>query len=541
MIIQALVFSLIAFGQASEENVNPPTISSPCHDYFDYLCAQPFAQNLTKKPYALSLSLEVEQQQEYNFNPGYGQRSVFEVVNLTLISSWIVEFRTFKNGVKWEEHKRKHQEFLGLNPEQQEKNLVETLEEIPIHTIANFYNQLSAGLELVKTIKGTGTKSHYFHPLFEKLRKKFIQNIERYSSFTPEQRAILIKQLEDTKVFFAVYDYNDPKKWLEAKKTYEREYFRLKEQVIPREMFTNFAEKIIRIAAVEPTVKLFHEYMNDFTEQFVFQAIFATPTPDCFNYQKELFISVLGRGVHIDDEVFTDTLYVMSHELSHSIYNLENPTFELETWQNEKQCVVDYITYLAETDNQKMPIEWRLDTYIYEDVANMNALRLSAQFSQDRKESDEEKRKRIEKTYSRFCFGEKNGIKSNHNPTGHSVNLAASQLPSFNELYNCQPTDRLYVSPEKLCKTMAITIDPKIYGIKNEEAFTTTTTTIAPTSPPALEITTPITEINPTENEKDNEIVIPNETNFNRTSENYSSSTTKISIFISLVLVFLFN
>ncbi|CAA88262.2 Peptidase_M13 domain-containing protein [Caenorhabditis elegans] len=450
----------------------------PCNNFYEYICHK----NITRVPSrlrdvrAMEVSDDIDQYQEYVFHASNKQR-LWQSVNPDIVSKWLVQFNTYWKGVNWNEHQKKHESFLNLDAHEKYKNLENSFEGYDFQILTKFYKSLKLSVEYLTELKiPISTRNHFYHGLFDEIRDIHILNIRTMSKFSEDRKNELIENVRNLKIIFPYLEYNDVKVWRDAKTAYEKEYYRLKIMIYEPNLSPIIVDKIIRVAAVNPAMEIFEKYITSFTSRFVFQHITAAASGLSFNYQNEIHISVFTMFNPIADpkSVYDQFLYVLCHELQHVHYNVDPPVFDEATWASEKQCVVDRIDHFAAAYKTNRA-NWTGAPFSYEDSANVAGLRLMLLYVAQKTSDSQEIRDTVERSVARFCT--KNRENLHHNPLDVSINVAASEMPTFNSLYNCKPGDRMYVAPENYCKTLNMDIDVEEYKsqkIENDDLFVLT-------------------------------------------------------------------
>lgn len=455
-----VIFVLALFGKCSQEL--GPSDPVACNNFYEYVCEK----NIPKVPARLvdvrwlSIPDQVDQYQDYVYQHSRKQR-IWEAINPDIVSKWLVQFDTYWNGVKWTEHQKRHEEFLNYDAQQKRDFLGMYIEPYDFQVLTRFYESLKQSVHYLTELKiPVSTRNHFYHGIFDEIRDIHISEIRTNSQYNEEQKNYLIEKVKSVKIIFPYLEYNDLNIWAQAKIDYEREYYRLKSVVNETELPAASVEKIIRIAAVNPAMEIFEKYIKDHTSRFIFQHVTAAATKLSFNYQNEIHLSVFTMiDPHVDPQaVYNMFLYVLCHELQHVHYNIDPAPFEPQIWESEKQCVIDRLDFYA-NEYKNASSDWTGAPFSYEDSSNIAGLRLMLLYTAQRTSDDNEIRSAVERSVGRFCTQKDKRINIHHNPHDVSINVAVSQMPTFNYLYNCTSGDRMFVPREKLCRTLNMDID----------------------------------------------------------------------------------
>lgn len=461
-----------------DEQILDPAAPIACNNYYEYVCDKkiPRIPSRLRDVRWLELSDDIDQYQDYMYRPERQQR-FWDVANPDIISKWLVQFDTYWNGVKWTEHQKRHEDFVNFDYPKKRDSLEKYFVPFNFSVLTRFYKSLKQSVEYLEDLKvPISTHNHFYHGFFDEIRDIHISEIRSNSKYTDEQKNTLIERVKSLKVIFPYLEYNDLNIWKQAKIAYEREYYKFKSIVNETQIPADVVEKMIRVAAVNPAMEIFEKYITTYTSRFVFQHVAAAASMLSFNYQNEIHISVFTMFNPIADPqaVYNQFLYVLCHELQHVHYNVDPPPFETDTWDAEKQCVVDRLDYYANAYKEKS-VEWTGAPFSYEDSANVAGLRLMLLYIAQKTSNTNEIRDTIERSVGRFCTKKRENV--HHNPHDVSINVAASQMPTFNSLYNCTPGDRMYVAPENYCKTLNMNIDVnefKTQKIEKDDLFVLT-------------------------------------------------------------------
>lgn len=447
-----------------------PAAPTACNNFYEYVCDKDIPRTPSRIPdiRVLKVSDEVDQYQDYVFQPQQKQK-FWEVANPDVISKWLVQFDTYWNGVKWTEHQKRHEDFLKFDAQRKREFLENHIKPYSLPTFTRFYQSLKQSVENLADLRvPISTRNHFYHGVFDEIRDVHISDIRANSQYNDEQKSILIDKVKSLKIIFPYLEYNDIFVWRDAKSAYEREYYRLKTIVNDTQIPAASLEKLIRIASVNPAMEIFEKYITAYTSRFVFQHVSSAASMLSFNYQNEIHLSVFTMFNPVTDPkaVYNQFLYVLCHELQHVHYNVDPAPFETENWESEKQCVVDRIDFYANVYKANTT-DWTGAPFSYEDSANVAGLRLMLLYIAQKTSDSAEIRDTLERSVGRFCTTKKENIF--HNPNDVSINVAASQMPTFNSLYNCKPGDRMYVPREKFCKTLNMNIDVNDYTTQKIE------------------------------------------------------------------------
>uniref|UniRef100_A0A8R1DKN0 Uncharacterized protein n=1 Tax=Caenorhabditis japonica TaxID=281687 RepID=A0A8R1DKN0_CAEJA len=433
-----------------------------CENFYKYNCnknQQPRLRPKLRDVRFLNVSDDIDQYQEYVVATTEPPRKIWEIINVDVVSKWLVQFETFRDGIHWSEHKKRHEEFLKLSPDEKQRSLVDLITPIPRKVIASFYKSLRQSVVHLTELKlPISTKNHFYHGLFNEVRDMHISEIKRYSKYSEAQKQILVDRVQNLKVIFPYLEYNDVKKWRQAKTEYERTYYRLHSIINETEISEKTVDKIIRIAAVDPALKIFEKYMTEFSPRFIFQHVNAAASRDSFNYQNEAHVSVFTMmdPQKNPQEVYHQFLFVLNHEMQHVHFNIDPPPFEPTIWETEKNCLLGELDRYSAEWKASNP-DWNMNRFYYEDMANIAGLRLFVLHHAQRTSDDQTIRDAIENAMVVFCTENVGNVE--HNPHDVSINTGVSQIPTFNKLYNCTEGQHMYVKPEDLCKTLNMDLD----------------------------------------------------------------------------------
>ncbi|CAL2049225.1 unnamed protein product [Caenorhabditis brenneri] len=470
-----LLVLLVIFSFAQKLSPADPTA---CNNFYEYVCDKNLPKILPRVRDVrwLELSDDIDQYQDYIYHHQRKQR-LWEAINPDIVSKWLVQFDTYWNGVKWNEHQKRHEEFLNIDPQKKREFLESYIVPYKFMVFTQFYKSLKQSVEYLAELKvPVSTHNHFYHGVFDEIRDIHISDIRTNSRYNEEQRDYLIEKVKSLKVIFPFLEYNDPIIWRKAKSAYEREYYRLKSVINDTQVYEKSIEKLIRIASVNPAMEIFEKYITAHTSRFIFQHVAAASSMLSFNYQNEIHIAVFTMFNPVADPsaVYNQFLYVLCHELQHAHYNVDPSPFEPSTWESEKQCIVDRLDFYANAYKENST-DWTGAPFSYEDSANVAGLRLMMLYTAQKTSNYQEIRDSLEKSVGRFCTKKREN--PHHNPHDVSINVAVSQMPTFNFLYNCTLGDRMYVPQEKYCRTLNMDIDVNEYHtqkIEKEDLFVLT-------------------------------------------------------------------
>lgn len=466
--IPFLVF--LAISVNCEDQVLDPATPTACNNFYEYVCEKDIPRIPSRLPAFkwVEVNDDIDQYQDYVFRPPQKLR-FWDVVNPDVVSKWLVQFDTMWNGIKWAEHTKRHEEFLTFDPSTKRDLLETAFSGYDFRVLTRFYKSLKLSVQYLEDLKvPVSTHNHFYHGIFDEIRDIHIGQIKTESNYNEEQKKFLIEKVKSVKIIFPYLEYNNVAIWREAKTAYEKEYHRLKATINETRIPSEVVEKMIRVWAVNPAMEIFEKYITTLTPRFIFQHVAAAATMLSFNYQNEIHLSVFTMfNPKADPEaVYNQFLYVMCHELQHVHYNVDPPPFEAETWNAEKQCVVDRLDFYANAYKNES-VEWTGAPFSYEDSANVAGLRLMLLYIAQRTSDNNEIRDSIERAVGRFCTKKRENVL--HNPHDVSINVAVSQMPTFNFLYNCSSGDRMFVPRDKYCKTLNMNIEVNDYTTQKIE------------------------------------------------------------------------
>ncbi|UMM39735.1 hypothetical protein L5515_016658 [Caenorhabditis briggsae] len=467
--LQASILILLAVSVLCEDQTLDPNAPTACNNFYEYVCEKPLDVGYPRLKAVLwsqnNLSNEIDQYQDYVFHPQQKLR-FWDVANADVISKWLVQFDTNDNGVKWKEHTLRHEEFLTFEgPEKREalEKIFENYNLLKFQVITRFYKSLKKSVEHLEDLHvPVSSHNHYYHGIFDEIVDIHISQIRSESKYNEEQKNYLIDRVKKVKIIFPYLEYNNITVWRQAKTAYEKEYYRLNAVINETRLHPDVVDKMIRVLAVNQAMEIFEKYITTFTPRFVFQHVVSAATRHSFNYQDEIHLSIFTvfNPKTNPNAVYDRILYVMCHELLHVHYNVDPPPFETEIWDREKQCIHDRLDYYANA--YKNESDWSLAQFSYEDSANVSGLRLMLLYLAQMTSDSNQIRENIENVVTRFCHKTQRKAAA-HNPLDVSLNVAVSQMPTFNSLYNCTPGDRMYVARDKYCKALNMDIDVNDY------------------------------------------------------------------------------
>ncbi|EGT59442.1 hypothetical protein CAEBREN_31673 [Caenorhabditis brenneri] len=409
-----------------------PADPTACNNFYEYVCDKNLPKILPRVRDVrwLELSDDIDQYQDYIYHHQRKQR-LWEAINPDIVSKWLVQFDTYWNGVKWNEHQKRHEEFLNIDPQKKREFLESYIVPYKFMVFTQFYKSLKQSVEYLAELKvPVSTHNHFYHGVFDEIRDIHISDIRTNSRYNEEQRDYLIEKVKSLKVIFPFLEVN-------------------------------------------PAMEIFEKYITAHTSRFIFQHVAAASSMLSFNYQNEIHIAVFTMFNPVADPsaVYNQFLYVLCHELQHAHYNVDPSPFEPSTWESEKQCIVDRLDFYANAYKENST-DWTGAPFSYEDSANVAGLRLMMLYTAQKTSNYQEIRDSLEKSVGRFCTKKREN--PHHNPHDVSINVAVSQMPTFNFLYNCTLGDRMYVPQEKYCRTLNMDIDVNEYHtqkIEKEDLF----------------------------------------------------------------------
>ncbi|CAB3410297.1 unnamed protein product [Caenorhabditis bovis] len=438
------------------------TTLDPCDNIFDYYCEEkPVLRLFNPRNEA---ACEIEEHQGYTNTTTPGSQSFTDVVDLTIVSKWLVEIFILKNGKHVKIQGERHKAFLTKSKEDQMYEIMEIIEPVTLEYINKFYLGLNSTVTKMRELKlPISRKNPFYHEEFEKFRMMFIDNIKKYSRISNDEKEDAIERLMSQKPYFAFFNYNNVSKWEETKEIYEKEYHQMKSKIRQEDLALSYAEKAIRIAAAEKATSHLREYISEFSERFVFQLIIGTSTLDCFNYEGEIHFGTLARfGKQSQNEYLPQFRFVIAHELGHAFYDLQEKIINPDLYEREEKCVNESMTQFSINGNNIPGANYNPQDNINEDFANMWATRLVLQDAAASASNNDDIRKTVEVIFKQFC-NMKFSTSSTLNPALISYNFMMAQLPTFKQLYNCKPGDRMYIEDDQICTSLDTRLVSELY------------------------------------------------------------------------------
>uniref|UniRef100_A0A1I7U0K5 DUF4116 domain-containing protein n=2 Tax=Caenorhabditis tropicalis TaxID=1561998 RepID=A0A1I7U0K5_9PELO len=344
------------------------------------------------------------------------------------------------------------------------------LEEINSTMINIFYNALHANIEILKQMKlPVSERNEFLHCVFDMLKNNTLDEIQK-SGLSENAKKSLKKEIQMSKIFFAFYDSNNITVFEKAKLIYEREYYRLKNMLSPKDLANPLAEKILRLGSIDASMTELAKHITKYDVRFLFQAIVANPTNDAFQYLNNNHITVITRNdLTQPEKAMADTMFVTTHEIMHHLYPYGTFLISTNITKNALQCARREVQMLGETDAVKPINGWFNKDIAHEDVVNILAMRVVMKMAANKSTNNKQMKEALETIIGGLCIQseKKNQAIPHHHPLEISLNAAVRQYPLFSSLYGCRAGDRMFAKPDEFCKPLGDNVKVEDYSVKS--------------------------------------------------------------------------
>ncbi|CCD69551.1 Peptidase_M13 domain-containing protein [Caenorhabditis elegans] len=464
-----LILTLISIiVRSRQENAS----MDPCNDFYDYVCTND-TRSITKLNFASLFDDREILKPNISFPNNGTYIALDQILEPDRLMKWYMTVKSLDTAtVDLEYFFETHYEYISKKNDSEKFSFaVETLENVNLTLTNIFYNSLYANIKVLNQLNLPAAEENKFlHHISNLLKNNTIEEIWS-SSLSNKSKKVLDEELNNSKVFFGLLDYNNVTMLEETKLVYETEYYRLKSLLSSDDLDTEIAEKILRLGAIDTATKYLAKRIPGYEPEFLFSAFASNMENEAFKHNSAIYAGIVTRSdLQQPMLAIADTVSVLAHELMHFVYPSGTELLTPNVTKAAKKCTQDEVKRMGDSDVVKPIDGWFSKKVTHEDLANIMGLRMVMKMVARKSASEEQLKNALETLLSGLCIQgkPKNSILPHHHPFEISINTAVRQYPLFSSLYGCRLGDRMFAEAEQFCKPLGGEVNLEDYKIKND-------------------------------------------------------------------------